>query len=235
MVSADGYAELERCFEKVRLLWNFIEKNPEVYTEALEAGMKVRGGDTSGIGKLVEFLRSWNKARGYNENKLNELLEGNLKSIVSEFEKEHNEEEFIRKLRNILGDAVKKKTNEIIGAIKLAHVLYPEIFPLIDNPISEGLELKPEWRTLKLSEYFAFKHAVDHAVDEVIKKFGLNFSEREKYKRVDELLYLWYTWKGNNGESLKELFEGLEWKECIEVFEKFIETIKEEIMKSRQS
>ncbi|WP_457753287.1 hypothetical protein [Thermococcus sp.] len=156
---------------------------------------------------------------------------------MSEFEKEHDEKKFIEKLRDILGEAVRKKkvkrpnkTREIIGAIKLAHVLYPEVFPLIDNPIAEEVGVKPKGRTLRIDEYMTFKCALD---DVISKNLGL--PEKEKYKRIDELLYLWYTWKKDNGKSLKELFRGLGWKDCIELFEDFIETLQEEIKRFQQT
>ncbi|MBO8175698.1 MAG: hypothetical protein H0Z18_10615 [Thermococcus sp.] len=224
----------EDCFEKVHQLWEFVEKNPEIYKEALKAGEKIRKGNTSDIEKLVKFLVAWNPRRGYRN--LREQLTENLIAIMSEFEKDHDEEKFIEKLQDILGEAVKKgrkrpkKTREIIGAIKLAHVLYPEAFPLIDNPIARGIGAKKS-ETLKVDEYIHFKDALD----ETIRKFKLDFPEREKYKRIDELLYLWYTWKEDNGKSIKKLFSDLGWEGCIELFEDFIETLQEEIKKSQQT
>ena len=219
----------EDCFKKVRLLWEFVEQRPELYEAALNAGERIKDGDTSGVGELVEFLSTWNRRRGYKN--LKQQLTDNLVVIMSEFEREHNEEEFIRKLRNILRDAVKKKTNEMIGAIKLAHVLYPEVFPLIDNPIAKGINLKPTGKTLTPGEYIIFKRALDN----IIKDFNLDLPGKEKYKRVDELLYMWYTVKrrkdnnGDNGESLKNVFNGFGFENCTKFFDKFVEALKEKI------
>ncbi|WP_457753288.1 hypothetical protein [Thermococcus sp.] len=64
----------EDCFEKVHLLWDFVEKRSDLYRNALNAGEKIKKGSTSGIEDLVEFLRGWNKARRYDEETLKQQL-----------------------------------------------------------------------------------------------------------------------------------------------------------------
>jgi len=224
------------CFEKIEALWKFVEKKAEVYDEAIKAGKTFRKGNLEDIEKLVTFLRTWNQARGWKEPKVKEQLKTLWSSkkyapILREFNEKYSEGELneavLGKFLETLLDLLRglDGATEIVGTIKLAHVLYPDVFPLLDNPIAKGVGMGSS--VGDINKYLKFKRAVD----KTIERYCPDLPEEEKYKRIDEMLYLWYTWKQDGGESLKELLEKFGENCCANLFENIVDNIQMNIQK----
>ena len=168
---------------------------------------------------------TWNRARRYKGERLRKALSGDsheFRTLVAKFEEKHSRgfskndlEGFLNGLIEVWRGVTGK--TEIIGSIKLAHVLYPEIFPLLDNKIAEKLRIKHGNR-LEINEYLKFKVILDECISD------LRIPPEDAYKRVDELLYLWYT-QGKHRE-LEKIFIEFGRGDCLAVIQNVLQCLK---------
>ena len=202
-----------------------IEDRSYLYSEAIEVGRQIRNMDFSEVDTIVEFLRKWNRARGYDKKSLMKALSGDsqeFRTLIEKFEEKRSRElgrndleEFLNGLIRVLRKVTGK--TETVGSIKLAHVLYPEIFPLLDNRIAEKLRIK-HGNGLGINEYLEFKAIIDGCI------FELRILLEDAYKRVDELLYLCYT--REKEEELEKIFNEFGQRTCWEVIQNILQCLK---------
>ncbi|WP_457681177.1 hypothetical protein [Thermovibrio sp.] len=119
-----------------------------------------------------------------------------------------------------------KEFKEFIAFIKGLHIIKPNVYPLIDNPIAEALGLFKQDSNLeeKITAYKIYKKCLDRLI-----KGNANLD----YKVIDEFFYLKYSLEKENvlkdleklftedeskfGSCLKEFFElDKKLKECVE-------------------
>ena len=173
------------CFEFTSLLWDLNEDRSNPYLNALKNKTPEN---------VSEFLSKWNRGRGYDKQKLRKKIQTNEKRFTQvPGQSDHDLESYLKYANKVLKEVTNKQNEEYIGSVKLSHIYYPNIFPLIDNPILKEFELN-KFSDFKafLEQYFCFKKAIDKC----IKKFNLyeiKVRERGIYKLVDEVLYLFIT------------------------------------------
>jgi len=115
-----------------------------------------------------------------------------IKSIKNELEEFRKRKIYLDeikedKIKKIFNKANKKlkslgiNQNEPVGVVKLLHILAPNYFPLIDNPIAEATGLKQRRESLTIDEYIIWMKA--------LKRWCENYEKKkieEIEKRYDE-------------------------------------------------
>ena len=187
--------KIDKCLSKWKSEIKDCGKNQDckrrVVKEAIACLKSLESSDDCCIGYLVEFLRSWNK----NRRKYNLELVINIIKKVMDFIK------FGNNINSLNPEVFRFEEYEFIGVIKILHVLKPNIYPLLDNPIAESLDLfsqisqndPPEEKILKKIEaYKRFKFCLDILIKEYFPIYNPIFRgiEIHPYKTIDEFLFL---------------------------------------------
>jgi hypothetical protein len=210
------------CFELTSLLWDLNEDRSNPYLNAL----KDRTPEN-----VCEFLSKWNRGRGYKKEILLEKIkvnQGKLKEVPSNKELEN----YLKFANQVLKEVTSRSDEEYVGSVKLSHIYHPNIFPIIDNPILEEFGLnKYDSGDFKgfVQQYFSFKDALD----EIIKEFGLNgikVREREGYKLIDEVLYLFITQE--KSEIVEDILTITGNRLFVQLIKELVQKIKDNIKNS---
>jgi hypothetical protein len=218
------------CFKLIHLLFSLVEDRSNPYEKARkcleEVSSKESQSNMSCKNKLIHFLKKWNQARRYNDKEAKEIVEAALKfkGGVEALKKE------IIPKRNGNDD-------EFIGFIKVLHILYPQEFPLIDNPIAESLKIfKRTWKLdKKIENYKILKICLDEIIDDYeFNSINIDGFTLYPYKIIDEFLFLIIS--KNKENILKELKKSEEIftenaKECLKIFFEIKEKLQQCLQK----
>ena len=201
--------DIDNCKESISKLF---EKEEERYID-YENFMKTQTADN-----LYIFLIKWNKAIGILNN-----YEVELKKALNKFLKKRKIYKIflqIPYMRNFISNkiydeiynslyiAINKERKLRIPTIKIAHILYPDFFPIFDNKILENLMEKKNFLSNKDQDFlkkvvFLYKNCIN-----LSNKYNLS------YKVIDEYFYLKYVKNIDLKNKIKD-------KTCLELFEKF--------------
>ena len=171
---------------------------------------------------LYNFLKNWNQAIGILNN-----YEIRLKKALNKLMKKRNIYKFFLYfpfVRNLIFNIIYKEIyNELyyginkekklrIPTVKIAHILYPDFFPMFDNKILDSLVEKKNFLQNKdinfLKEIiFLYKDCID-----INNKYNLS------YKKIDEYFYLKYTKKINFQKEFNIV--------CFKLYEEFENNLK---------
>ena len=179
--------KIDKCLSKWKSGIEGCRENPDckrrVVKEAIACLKSLESSDDCCIGYLVEFLRTWNKARGYDLQFPLELIKR-----VMIFIKSGNN------INSLKPEVFRFEEYEFIGVIKILHILKPNIYPLLDNPIAENLGLFSRAKDIlkKIEAYKRFKFCLDILIQEYFPVYNPVFRGVEiyPYKTIDEFLFL---------------------------------------------
>ena len=180
--------KIDRCLSKWKTGIENCGENQDckrrVVKEAIAYLKSLEISDDCCIGYLVEFLRSWNKNR----------RKYNLELVIDIIRKVMDFIKFGNNIDSLNSEVFRFEEYEFIGVIKTLHVLKPNIYPLLDNPIAENLGLFSQGEDIlkKIEAYKRFKFCLDILIQEYFPVYNPVFRGVEiyPYKTIDEFLFL---------------------------------------------
>jgi hypothetical protein len=221
------------CFKLIYLLFSLVEDRSNLYEEARKCLEKVSSKESQGnipcSDKLIHFLKMWNKARGYKDEEAKEIVKAAI-NFTKDVEA-LNKEVIPKRKRN------NREEVEFIGFIKVLHILHPQEFPLIDNPIGESLKILKN--SMKVDRKVENYKILKTCLDEIINNYDFNSINIDgftlyPYKIIDEFLFLIIS--KNRENILKELKKSEEIftenaKECLKIFFEIKEKLQQCLQK----
>ncbi len=229
MGKENNYQVSKNCIEFVHLLFSLIEDRSYPYEEARKCLEKPNSNWDSCFNELKAFLKKWNRARRLKDEEAEKIIKkaqeliGNGKSLNS-----IKEDDIPTIEREKEGNKIEQK--EFIGLIKSLHILSPDEFPLIDNPIAKNLGVFGNNSKLenKLKGIRIFKHCLDNLISNYkIGKTKTKDVTIYPYKFLDEFLYLSISQEKENILRNLASYTDEEMKNCIETLIKIKKILKE--------
>ena len=160
----------KNCIEFVHLLFSLIEDRSYPYDKVRNC-LENSKEEHSCFKELKNFLKKWNKVRRLNDKEVEIIIDKAQKSVDKGESLNSIEEKDIPTIKRKL-KGQEKEQKEFIGLIKSLHILSPDKFPLIDNPIAKSLgvfgnnsKLENKLRRIKI-----FKQCLD----DLISKYGIS-------------------------------------------------------------
>ncbi len=166
------------------------------------------------IDNLYDYIITWNRAIGVLKSKSNiELVKSILKKIkiIPKPSSLNEQKKFLKNIIELFNNANLGNRNLKIPSLKIAHILYPDIFPLIDNPIQKEFIGSIN---LNVDEFVEFILAFRDCLNKHLPK-------NIDYKTFDEYMFLVYS---KDNKNLIDI-------ECYKMFENIKHKIKECIQK----
>ena len=225
----------KNCIKFVHLLFSLIEDRSYPYDEARKCLEKPNNNWDSCLNELKAFLKKWNKARRLKDEEAEKIIKKAQELIDNgKFLNSIKETDIPIIERERKGNRIEQR--ELIGLIKSLHILSPDKFPLIDNPIAKDLGVFGNNSKLnsKLKGIKTFKHCLDNLISNYkIEKTKIKDITIYPYKFLDEFLYL--SISQEKEDILRNLasYTDEEIKSCIEILFKIKKELKECIKKER--
>ena len=124
--------EIENCIKEIKKLFDKFDYNKDYEKFKKEPT----------VDNLYSYVISWNSGIGILKSKKNVDIVKSLLNEIIQYKKPQSlneEKEFLKEIIILFKTDKLGNRNFKIPALKIAHILYPDVFPIIDNHIKKEL------------------------------------------------------------------------------------------------